>query len=197
MNHWHTPEPATPRNVMLGAWLLAAAIVLMTIILVAGKAGASPAVVRCGGPCPTVPTTTPQTVPTTIGTTTTVATTIPATTVPPTTVPPTPGIPGFCQPDPAFPNKMCLNIEPPPTTVPVTTTVPAVTTTAAPTTVASPPPSDTTAVDQTVAPVVTPAPVVVATPEGELPHTGSNLWLAVFGVCLLALGGLLVAFKRS
>lgn len=190
MNHWHTPTPATPRNVVLGAWLLAAAIILMTVILVAGKAGASPAVVRCGGPCPIYPTTT-QYVTTTAATTTVpqeTTTIAPTTTVPVTTTQPTTNC------------GLCAGQFSPTTTVPaVTTTVPAATTVppavvTVPPVVVTPAPNDTTAVDQTVAPV----PAAAEPVSDTLPVTGgSPWWLALVGVCLVALGLLGVAFKRS
>ena len=138
------------------------------------------AAVRCGGPCPT----------TTLATTTTKAqeTTTTATTIATTTT----ANRGFCTPDPAFPNKVCLNISETTTTVPATT-VPIVTTvatTVAPTT--SPP--ETSAVDQTVPEAPT------TTIAQELPHTGSMtlpLVLAGLGALALGAGALVPSLRRK
>ena len=159
------------------------------------------AAVRCGGPCPTttlattttkatyVTTTAPST---TIATTTTKAqettTTAASTTIATTTT----ANRGFCTPDPAFPNKVCLNISETTTTVPATT-VPIVTTvatTVAPTT--SPP--ETSAVDQTVPEAPT------TTIAQELPHTGSMtlpLVLAGLGALALGAGALVPSLRRK
>jgi LPXTG-motif cell wall-anchored protein len=159
--------------------ILFAAVVMITAF---GMAGAD-AAVRCGGPCPTYPTTTQPTTTmatTTIATTTTKAQETTTTTVPATT---TTANRGFCQPDPQFPNKVCLNFSDP-------TTVPAPTTTAAPpTTVAPPPVAETTAVDQTLAPVPPVDEFVPTTVPQELPHTGFNPWVYVAVALLMGAAG--------
>jgi len=146
----------------------------------------------------TVVVTNPQTVPTTtIATTTTfcdedecTTTTAPTTTAATTTVPRTTTTAATTTAatttgPPCDVAHSCISI-------PVTTasTIATTTTVAPPTTI-----PDTTAVDQTLPPApaapVTPAPTT-------LPVTGgSPWWLALFGVCLVGLGGLLVAWRRS
>jgi LPXTG-motif cell wall-anchored protein len=173
---------------MLGAVLLIVSLLLLACIwlLSATRADASP---RCGGPCPTYPTTT--------GATTTAATTTqaPTTTVAPTTTAKqtttTVGL-GFCVPAPGV---LCVNIDP--TTVPVPTT--AATTTVATTVAPTTTPSVTTAVDRTLPPAqVAPATSVTPTAAPQsLPVTGGNGELAVLGIGLLLLGGVAYTLKRQ
>ena len=178
MEHWQNPTPTTARNATIGAALLAIAVILMALfLLLGGNAGAT-------GTYPTTthpPTTTTPT--TTIATTTTAATTTLATTTTEPAETTTTGLAcGLC----------AGGFQPPPTTAATTTQAPtttvAATTTVAPTTG----PPDTSAIDQQPSTVET-----LPAPAGELPRTGSSLWLVVFGVCLVALGGLAVAWKRS
>ena len=136
----------------------------------------------------TLPSTTQFSVPTTIcdedecvTTTTSPSTTIATTTTVPRTTTTAPTTTG----PPCDVAHSCISI-------PVTTasTIATTTTVAPPTTI-----PDTTAVDQTLPPApaapVTPAPTT-------LPVTGgSPWWLALFGVCLVGLGGLLLAWRRS
>ena len=136
----------------------------------------------------TLPSTTQFSVPTTIcdedecvTTTTAPTTTIATTTTAATTTVPRTTMTG----PPCDVNHNCISI--PETTA---STVATTTTVAPPTTI-----PDTTAVDQTLPP----APAVPVTPAPTtLPVTGGNpWWLALFGVCLVGLGGLLLAWRRS
>lgn len=181
MRTWTHSDDDRPISV---AWALVFAIALAIVVaclwlLSSTRADAAP---RCGGPCPTYPTTTYE------GTTTTPA---PTTTVKPTTT--TVGL-GFCVPAPGV---LCVNVDGTTTTVLPTTTI-LVTTTTVATTI-----PDTTAADQTVPPalippaVVTPAPTTAA-PSGTLPVTGGNAWwLVLFGVCMLALGALVSTLGKK
>lgn len=178
-----------PRRILL-AIAMTTTIGGASLLGLAATASATPAVVRCGGPCPTIPTT--------IATTTTKATYV-TTTAPSTTIATT-----------TTAEQTTTTLPQVTTTVGLTcglcagqfgtTTTAAATTTAAPTTtvaVTSPPVSDTTAVDQTL-PAETTVAAVPEAPTGELPHTGSGFAvpLAIAAAAILFIGcGLVLAGK--
>ena len=109
-----------------------------------------------------------------------------------TTAPTTTGFP-FCNPNNTQ-GVQCLNIDPTTTTAPATTTTTVAATTTAPEVTTG---EGTQAQEpETIPPLVVEAPTTT-TPD-ELPVTGgSPWWLALFGGCLIVLGGLAIAWKRT
>lgn len=198
MAHWTDPDtddirPPSPIGMAAGLLCIFA---LFLVAIVAWAHDADAATLRCGGPCPTVPTTTGSTTTTepegdpepTTTTSTTVATTTTeqttTTTVGATTT--TPNV-GIC----------CLQAATTTTTAPAST----VTTTAT----MAPPTTTATTVKATTVPPTTVDPGQLPATEADapapvetLPVTGGNpAWLVLFALCVIALGGLAVLWVRS